>query len=223
MIDPDLLGELPLFAGLPRSVLETLAHYAAERSFATGQTLYSAGSTPQGLLVVTEGRVRVVRGGQSRQHVIHEEGPGGALGEVPVFGGGSYPATAIAAEPTRCVMLLRDALLAVAGREPELALRFVRRLGERTRLLVNRMDELSTQSVDRRLARFILERHKLSGGSAPISLGRNQSELAEEVGTVREVVVRCLRRLRSEGLIQSLGRGKYSVSDQQGLLRLLEH
>jgi CRP-like cAMP-binding protein len=223
MVDPKTLAALPLFAGLERDGLSTLADRARERSFRPGQLLFSAGSQPAGLLVILEGRVRVVRGRDARQQVIHDEGPGGALGEIPVFGGGTYPATAVAAEPTRCVLILTDALLGIAGRNPDLALAFVRRLGERTRQLVTRMADLAVEPVSRRLIRLILERSNHAGAETPIALGQNQTELAEELGTVREVVVRKLRELRTAGLIQSHGQGKYSVSDRQGLLRLLSH
>jgi GTP-sensing pleiotropic transcriptional regulator CodY len=40
-----------------------------------------------------------------------------------------------------------------------------------------------------------------------------QSALAEELGTVREVVVRSLRALRDTGAIESAGGGKYRVSN----------
>ena len=45
------------------------------------------------------------------------------------------------------------------------------------------------------------------------SLGMTQSALAEELGTVREVVVRALRGIRKLGAIESDGGGKYRVAD----------
>lgn len=57
-----------------------------------------------------------------------------------------------------------------------------------------------------------MERAAASGGPR-ISLGMTQSALAEELGTVREVVVRELRLLRREGLIESLGGNRYRILD----------
>jgi CRP/FNR family transcriptional regulator, dissimilatory nitrate respiration regulator len=222
MIHPDRLTDLPIFEHLPRSVLKTLAHYTVERSFARGQILFSAGSTPHGLLVIIEGRVRVVRGGGDRQHLIHEEGPGGALGEVPVFGGGTYPATAIAAEPTRCLLLFTEALQAAAGADPATALTFLRRLGERTRQLVNRVDSLASRRVNNRLAHLLLQQQHAAGPGVPFTLGRTHTEVAEELGTVREVLVRALRELRLAGVIASAGRGHYQVCDAPALERLID-
>ena len=47
-----------------------------------------------------------------------------------------------------------------------------------------------------------------------------QSALAEEIGTVREVVVRALRELRQSGAIESVGDGKYRVSSLATLQQL---
>ena len=220
MIDPCLLSNVPLFAHLSAELVANLAHRSVERRFAAGQLLYAAGTVPAGLLVVLEGRVRVIRG-NGRQHVIHEEGPGGALGEVPVFDGGTYPATAIAGEPTRCLLLPTEALRSAIRSSPETSLLFLHRLGERTRHLVDRLDGLAVQDVNARLARLLQTRQQAVGPGVPFSLGRTQLETAEELGTVREVVVRTLRELRQQGIIESAGRGRYVVRDDRRLASLL--
>jgi CRP-like cAMP-binding protein len=220
MIDPCLLSNTRLFAHLSPELVANLAHRSVERRFAAGQLLYAAGTVPAGLLVVLEGRVRVVRG-NGRQHVIHEEGPGGALGEVPVFDGGTYPATAIAGEPTRCLLLPTEALRSAIRASPETSLLFLQRLGERTRHLVDRLDGLTVHDVNARLARLLQTRQQAVGPGVPFSLGRTQLETAEELGTVREVVVRALRDLRQDGVIESAGRGRYVVRDDRRLARLI--
>src|SRR3954463_15698990 len=92
------LAALPLFADAPPRVVAALARRAVEVRYEPGAVLFLSGSRPRGWYVVIEGLVRVVRGSGARQHVIHTEGPGGTLGEVPLFGGETHPATGIAAE-----------------------------------------------------------------------------------------------------------------------------
>jgi DNA-binding IclR family transcriptional regulator len=53
-----------------------------------------------------------------------------------------------------------------------------------------------------------------------VSLGMTQVELAEELGTVKEVVVRALATLRRLRLIAAAGRGRYHVVDVVGLGKL---
>jgi CRP/FNR family transcriptional regulator, dissimilatory nitrate respiration regulator len=223
MIDPRLLTEQPIFSKLPSGIVGALARQALECRFAPGQVLFSAGTTPRGLLVIVEGKVRVLRGQGDRQHVIHEEGPGGALGEVPVFGGGTYPASAIAAEPTRCLLLLTESVRAAVQNDAETALTFLRRLGERTRHLVERLDSLASRGVNARLARFLLTREASAQPSGSFTLGGTQVQVAEELGTVREVLVRALRELRQAGAIESTGRGRYRIRNVGVLQRLIHH
>jgi CRP-like cAMP-binding protein len=139
---------------------------------------------------------------------------------VPVFSGGSYPATAIAAEPARCVLLSAAALRAAVRDQPEVAFLFLRRLAERTRLLVDLVDSLAAQAVVGRLARWMLDRGQADGAPPAITLGRTQAEVAEALGTVREVLVRALRQLRHRGLIEAVGRGRYRIRDAHGLAQL---
>jgi CRP/FNR family cyclic AMP-dependent transcriptional regulator len=116
--------------------------------------------------------------------------------------------------------------------DPGLAFFFLKRLSNRVQGLVERVDQNTVSSVQTRLARFILQRYETAlaaarsmskKGQRPVfSLGMTQTALAEELGTVREVVVRALRELRQLGAIESAGKGKYRVSDLPIMERLAE-
>lgn len=150
--------------------------------------------------------------------MLHTEGPGGTLGEVPLFSGGRYPATAIAAELTTCLVMDRQILAHVFGLDPEFAFRLLGRLAQRVRVLVGRLDRTAGQPVVERVAAYLLARHS-SARAGVVTLGGTQVEVAEELGTVREVLVRAIRHLRESGLIESAGRGRYRVVDEPGLRR----
>jgi CRP/FNR family transcriptional regulator len=208
--------QVALLAGLRPEARRIVAREAVVRRFAAGQALWTAGTPPRGLFVVLEGKVRVVRAPSGRQYALHTEGPGGTLGEVPLFGGGRYPATALAAEPTACLVIARETLARAIAADPELAFRLLARLSERVRTLVTRLDGRSGATVPARLARHLLARHAEARGAA-FALGRTQAEVAEELGTVREVLVRALRALCRDGLVAPAGRGLYRVCDPAGL------
>src|SRR3982750_1462394 len=110
MISRTKLDAVPFFAAFPTPAVQTLADRAVTRRFDTAETLFRAGDSASGLMVVLEGKVRVIRRSGGRAQVVHVEGVGGTLGEVPVFAGGGYPATAIAVEPTVCAVITREAL-----------------------------------------------------------------------------------------------------------------
>lgn len=207
----------PLLVGLAPEARRVLAA-APVRRFETGETLWTAGADARGLLVVLAGRVCVVRAPEGRQHVLHTEGAGATLGEVPFFAGGRYPATAIAAAPTICLVLDRAAVARAVAADPELAFRLLERLAGRVRALVERLDQRTAATVEQRLAALVLARHGAAGG-APFAIAATQAEAAEELGTVREVLVRALGRLRRAGLVAPAARGRYRVLDEAGLRR----
>ena len=211
------LQALPLFAGLNPSAHRTLASRAVERRFAPDETLFLAGTPSRGLFVILEGTVRVLRTRDGRQHVIHQEGPGGTLGEVPLFDGGGYPATAVAATETRCALISQRVLDAAMADDRRLCWRLLERVARRVRGLVERIDALATRDVASRLAAHVLARCVSSDGRLLVSVGSTQGELAEEVGTVREVVARQVRALVGAGVLRRIGRGRYEVLDEHAL------
>jgi CRP-like cAMP-binding protein len=221
MADPDALDALPLFASLPADTRRRLASSAIERAYKPGTTLFRAGSEASGIYVVLSGRVRVVRSRDGRQYVVHTEGPGGTLAEVPFFEQGVLPATAVAIEPTRCLIVNRDVLRATMRDDPALAWLFLRRLSSRVRELVERLDRAATQAVPARLAAFLVTRAQ-PNEVQPFTLGMTQAELAEELGTVREVLVRGLAQLRHAGVISSAGRGRYVITNPEALKEMAE-
>jgi CRP/FNR family transcriptional regulator len=189
-----------------------LLNAGVERTYETDEVIYLAGSPAANLQLVLGGRVRLMRGSHDRAVMIHDEQAGGSLGEVPLFEGTTYPATAIASEPTRCLVLGRDAVLAAVRDNPDLALALLARLAGRLRLLVERLDRQTGQSTLGRLAQHLLTRAAETCG-ASFTLGGTQQQIAEEIGTVRELVVRGLRTLRDRNAIESRGGGRYVITD----------
>jgi CRP-like cAMP-binding protein len=116
-------------------------------------------------------------------------------------------------------VLDRVTLARAVAADPELALRWLARLASRVRGLVERLDRQTARSVGQRLATLLLARHASSAG-APFALAGTQAEAAEELGTVREVLVRTLRQFREAGLVATPTRGRYRVLDAERLRQL---
>jgi CRP/FNR family transcriptional regulator len=216
MIPRSRLEAIPFFAAFPRAAVKVLADRAIERKFDTAQTIFRAGEAAVGLMVVMEGKVRVVRRSGGRAQVVHVEKVGGTLGEVPMFAGGGYPATAIAAEPTVCAVIDRQALAAALRSSPDAPFVLLERMAKRVRELVERLDRTALRPVSARVAEFLIARAD-ARGRATIAIGMTQQQLAEELGTVREVIVRELQALRAAGLVRSLGPGRFEIVDAPAL------
>lgn len=213
-----LIASLPHFRDVAPEALRILAG-APTRRFRSGAVLWTAGSEARGFVIVLSGRVRVVGTRDGQQYAIHSESAGGTLGDVPFFAGGEYPATAIADEPTVCLMVDRKILARAIAADSTLALALLATLAQRVRTLVYRLDAQQTMTVDQRLAALLLQRNAESEG-APFALAITQADAAEEIGTVREVLVRTLRRFREAGLVTTAARGQYRILQRERLEQL---
>lgn len=76
--DADLLGRLPLFAGLDTVTVAELAHHAEEVELQAGSYLFHAGDVSDSLYVVRRGRLQVLQ----QDIVLRELGRGEVVGEL---------------------------------------------------------------------------------------------------------------------------------------------
>jgi CRP/FNR family transcriptional regulator len=218
MKDLNRVEDSPLFAILAPETRQALGRAAVVRSAPAGTALFSVGAPARGLMLILSGTVRVMGERQGRQHLVHQSGPGESLGEVPLFAGGGYPATAIAHTDCSYAVFPPEALAGVIQRDAQVAWLLLGRLARRVRDLVSRLERNTVWSVESRLAEILLNR-QLEAGSGPFTLGAPQAALAEEIGTVREVVVRTLAAFCRQGLLRRERRGWYRVRDAERLGR----
>lgn len=201
----DILRALPLFARLSDEVLATVEMRCVVRSVGRGTILFRKDEPCRGMYVVVEGSVRVYRANrEGREQVLHVQGPGQPLAEVPLFDGGPYPASARAEEDVRVLFLPVDDFEYLYRTNPEIADAIIRELGRRLRRMVGLVEKISLRDVGARVALTVLEHAERAGALADggsFVLPRTQAELASELATTRESVARALGRLRRDGAI----------------------
>lgn len=222
----NLLGRIPLFAELQDDALQQLARRCVTKSVPAGNVLFTTGEECRGLYMIESGRVRIYRTDPAgREQVLHVEGPGRTVAELPMFDGGPYPASAITVEECRLVFLPLAAFEYLYRNQPDIAHAVIRALGRRLRHLVHLTETLAFRDVAARLAMLLVgyaERSGVATGRGiEIELDRTQEELAHEIGTARESVSRAMKQLRRKGLIEPLERSRLLIPDLQRLRALL--
>lgn len=210
-ITPDeLRAKVPALERVPDATLRRIAASAVERRYEKDAALFHAGDPADGLYIVLAGRVRVSRKSAARVELLHAEDVGGVLAEIPVFGGGDVPATAVAQTATRCAHLPVAAVQRLLADDPAFVRFALTRMAERSRALLRRIDELTATTITARVAAYVLERAG-DASNAPFTLGMSQEMLAGELGTAREVIVRALRALVDAGAVARSGRSRFVV------------
>lgn len=215
------LRETPLFNSLDSSELRSLSSRAALQRYSMGELLFSEGNPCSGLFVVISGRIRIFKTSRSgREQVLAIESPGTSIAELPVFDGGSYPASAMAIEPSELVFVSRNDFRAVCLEHPDLSLKVLQVVGSRLRRLVGIIEELSFTTLRHRLISWLLKESKSRGRprdkGVSFTLTVSHQELAAQIGTVRELVSRNMARLQAESLVTVNGR-EIIIPDEQAL------
>lgn len=170
---------------------------------------------------MADGRIKVFRVSPSgREQVLHVEGPGATLGEVPLFDGAGYVASATAQTAARLLWLPRQELDALCRRHPEVAHAIIATLARRVRAFAGLAGDLTLRSIRVRLGRLLLDEAGRTGRrtaeGVEITLPGTRDEIAARVGTVREPLSRTLAALARAGLVTVRGR-RLLVRDVKGL------
>lgn len=221
------LGSVSLFSGLSPDELHLLAEHAIRRRVSQGELLFSEGETCKGLHIISTGRLRIFKSSPSgREQVLAVEGPGGSVAELPVFDGGPYPASVSAVEDSQILFISRNDFRTFCLNHPEVALKMLAVVGARLRRLVGIIEELSFATVRQRLVSVLVRLADSEGKPAEqgieFHLPGTHQDLAQQLGTVRELVSRNLMRLQAEGLLQVEARS-IVVRDLPGLRAILDN
>lgn len=215
------LKQIPLFAELSEVEVNFLLDRAVALRYTPGQSIFVEGDPCEGLYVIESGRVKIFRvSPNGREQILTIEDAGASIAELPVFDGGDYPASAEALTESTLLHIRKKDFQELCLAHPEVALKVVKVVGLRLRIMVNLINELSFASVRHRLAALLLRLAEDTGktterGTVFVLPSTNQ-ELAAQIGTVRELVSRNLGRLQSLGIIRLKGRS-VTVRDLKAL------
>ncbi len=204
---PHDLASVPLFAQLPRSVLDELARITRVRRYPQGQILCIEGDPGDYLIVLVEGQLRISRfttiGDEAVLAVM--DAPA-VVGELALLDGAPRDATVTAQRPVSVRLVPRQVFLDLLKREPAAVEGLLRTLAGLVRAGNTRHADFVGLDVPGRLAKWLL-RHAGDAGTgtvregATVELQGSQGELAAELGTTRSTLNRALHDFESLGLI----------------------
>ncbi len=170
-------------------------------------------------LVVT-GLVRgFLRGADGRTLTIRYARPGAILGTVSLFDARyAMPGSTQALVSSSLVRFRPAVVLEALDHDPRLARALLEDLSARVQEYIAQIHQRAFASVRQRVARHLLDlASEFQRGPDLVALV-TQQDLADAVGSVREVIVRVLGDLRGEGIVATQRRGIVILAPE----RLLE-
>lgn len=197
-----------MIANLKPADREIFLDAGFRRAAPKGQFLFHEADKAEGLFILAEGCIKLVRyTPQGKEMLLHLVHPGQVFAEAALFGRGTYPATAMAVEDSVAWLWPRQRLLDLINGSPELALGMVLSVSIWTRHLVGQLELLTQRRVEERLAIYLAAR----AGEGPladndsIELAEAKQLIAAQLGTAPEVLSRTFRQLEEDGILSVEG------------------
>jgi CRP/FNR family transcriptional regulator, cyclic AMP receptor protein len=214
------LRSIALFRSLPPAALNRLVETAIPRAYEPDETIFLAEEPCRAVYFIVRGQVRVYRlSPEGQKQVLAILGPGQAFNTVPPFLEDAVThASAEALTRVTIYALPKEDYLRLMRRCPDLAMGVLREFAQRLDHLTGLVEDLALHSVTGRLARFLLQQAE---GEA-VARRWTQAEMAEQLGTVRDVVGRSLRGFEDRGLIR-MERGRIVLLNRPGLEEEAQH
>jgi CRP/FNR family transcriptional regulator len=188
---------------LPVDVLDDLMAGAVRRKIPAWSVTHREGEGAPHLELVVSGLVRAfVTAPDGRTMTVRYCRPGALLGVMSLFiPGFAMPATAQALVDAELLALSPGVARRAADQDVRVTRAFLREQSERAFSFLYEVPGSAFATVRQRVARHLLD--LASEGAPELVVSVSQQQLAEAVGTVREVIVRVLRELRSAGVVRT--------------------
>lgn len=210
-ISVDLFREVPLFADLEDSDLDSLIAVATRRKFAKDSVIFFEHDPGDSLFMILSGRVKVtILSDDGREIILSVLGEKDFFGEMSLLDNEPRSATAIAMEDTEVVILHQKEFLSIVEKRPRILVLLLAVLSSRLRKANHQIGSLALLDVYGRVASVLLDMAKESG--VRLKDGRicfrrpTHQEIANMIGATRETVSRMISDLHRQGYIEISGK-----------------
>jgi CRP/FNR family transcriptional regulator, cyclic AMP receptor protein len=209
------LLERSFLRGVRAETLDLIARGARRVALPAGAILHPPGGAPA-FAIVESGLIRLgLTAPDGRQIAARYARSGDEIGVMFLFKR-RRPMTVQTLTAATAWQLDLEALRQLATRDAEIGWRLAAHLAS---LLEEAAEELTNAlfgTMRQRVARHLLDLSTTSGPDAALAVRFSHQQIAEGLGTAREVVSRALRALQSEGLVRA-GRAGIEILDTEGL------
>lgn len=210
------------WASIPVATIESLIEGGRVVEFPAGHTVYVEASAER-LAVLVQGLLRVYMHASDGREVTVRYVRAGDLVGVPALIGGPAPVFVQAVAPGAAFFFDIDRVKRAAHHDGAVAWALAEECVHRLYDVLEELAGNAFASVRQRVARHLLDlaaSRPGPGASGQLTARVSQQDLANSVGSVREVVARVLAELRSEGLVRT-SPGRVEILDPIRMSRQL--
>jgi len=216
-----ILQHVPFFVELSPDDLQFVNKQFKEYGFQPGEPIYFSGESATNLYVVAVGQVKLLRHSLSGQDVLLDIlKPGDFFGSLTTMANDVYPETAKAQTDVCVLSVNTEEFRAIMSEYPLVALAVLDITANRLQETQETVRQLSTQTVEQRIAAVLLKLAQRLGERIPegllIQMPLSRDDLAQLTGTTTETASRIVSQFQKEGLVNT-GRQWIAITDKPHL------
>jgi CRP-like cAMP-binding protein len=203
-----VIAKFPLFAGIAFADLEYLLKLSRNRRVPKNGEVFAQGAQAHSFFVLLDGYVRATKTTTDGNEItVRYVCPGEIFGVAAAIGLDHYPATAVAVVDATILSWPSPQWRVLAEKYPALATNALRTVGSRLQDAHTRVIELTSEDVERRVARTLLRLADQAGrrveDGIEIEIPLRRHDVAQLTGTTLHSVSRVLSNWEQKGLVST--------------------
>ncbi|MAC47479.1 Crp/Fnr family transcriptional regulator [Oceanospirillum beijerinckii] len=199
---------------LTSSPIADLVEHYPQVTLPAQHQVFSQGQVCENYIVVTAGKVKVfARSEDGREIVLYRIQPGEVcvLTTSCLMGNARYSAEGITETEVTAHIISQAEFNKLLASSEEFRQFVFHNFGHRLSDLMLQIEQIAFDSIEKRICQFICQ-HKDQNNT----LNTTHQAIAEEIGSAREVVSRCLKKLEKQGVVE-LHRGSIKLLQPEAL------
>ncbi len=197
------LKSISIFSGIPESDLKTIETLSVTRTYPKNTVIINEGDQANAMYLVVTGKVRVYVSDESgKEFILNTMGPGDYFGELALLDDEVRSASVITTEKSTFSIIYKDDFSKVILSHPNIALVLLKNLSNTVRQLTENVKTLALQDVYGRIRKTLLSLAVEKNGEMLIEDRLTQQDIANRIGSSREMVARILKDLSLGGYIE---------------------
>jgi len=199
-----------------------LCEVGRTKTYGVGEEIFRAGDVAEFLPIILDGKLKVVRFLELGKEIILNIFSDGEMFAIPpILDGREYPATAIAIDETKLLLIYKNDFDELLANSPEFSSAVMSKMSALMRDITSSMENLATASPEKRIGKVLLKLAKNETASDAVKITIRRQDIAEMAGLTTETTIREVRKLADKDLI-NIVRGKIIIEDIDTLRKFLD-
>ena len=195
-----------LFNNLSENDLRVLADHANIRNYKKNTVIVNKGDDTSSLYVILEGNLNAyVEDDQGKELILSRMESGECFGELSLLSNDSRSASVITTEPCKLAIISKPVFMDCLTRNPAIACNIIQSLISKVHNLTENVSSLALLDVYGRIVQ-VLNRNASEKDGKLITSRLTHQDIANMIGSSREMVSKILKDLKNGGYISSDGK-----------------